>query len=290
MSRKYVSIDTVRSLVFHPSAVRTGLTSARVDFSNGCENPVSIELVGLPDRVVDGARRARKVRSARTELVGDDTHIWFQQFPAEYSPARPQSVLRFWVDLNVACRKCQHCLKRRSALWAHRAYQEVKISSRTWFLTFTLSPTNRVRAKILASRRYGNEDFSSIAKVVSNWFTLYMKRVRKNSGLKLRYLMAIEEHKDGFPHLHALVHEMGVPLSKRVLQAEWPYGFTNCKLCSPDTARYVTKYLAKSQMARVRASLNYGQVTNVSPCGIVSLEGTEDDTCIFDPPNDKNIF
>jgi len=275
MERCYpISLDTARRLFFHPKAERTSICSAYINFSNGCSNAVTIQLVGLPCHVLDGARKSRKLKPDRTELVGDQTHIWFEKRPAEYSQAREASNLKLFITMDTCSRKCHNCLKRRSRLWAARAFNEVRMSSRTWFVTFTVNPEHRVRAKILAQRKYGDESFSSVAKIISSWYTLFMKRVRKNSGAKLRYLMAIEEHKDGFPHLHALVHEMGVPLTKRELQAEWPYGFTNCKLTDPAASRYVTKYLAKSQMARVRASLKYGQVGLLSSSDIGGMNGT----------------
>lgn len=81
----------------------------------------------------------------------------------------------------------------------------------------------------------------------------------KKSGGRLRFLLVYEAHKDGFPHLHALIHEQGEVVTKRELQKQWPYGFTTVKVCDVATSHYVTKYLTKSVRARVRASQRYGQ-------------------------------
>lgn len=121
-----------------------------------------------------------------------------------------------------------------------------------------------------------DEQFVQRHKTIARWLTLWVKRVRKNSGAPIRYLLVCEAHKSGLPHYHMLLHERSPELQvrKRMLQAEWQaYGFTNCKLVEQDqhAARYVSKYLAKSALARVRASVRYGasldhsEVLNVSP-------------------------
>jgi len=94
---------------------------------------------------------------------------------------------------------------------------------------------------------------------IMKWYTDYMKRVRKQSGAPLRYLLAVEEHKDGFPHLHALVHEWGTEVGKRALQGTWLYGHSHVKLADLAAAKYVCKYVTKSPVARLRASLHYGR-------------------------------
>ena len=49
-------------------------------------------------------------------------------------------------------------------------------------------------------------------------------------------------------------------MTKRILEDAWKLGFTSFKLVEPasSTASYVTKYLTKSALARVRASVHYG--------------------------------
>lgn len=168
---------------------------------------------------------------------------------------------QLFMSVDVPCRKCIACVKRRSRLWSCRAFDETKQSTRTWFCTYTLAPEYRLRAAILARGKKGDESFSSIYSVISEWFTRYLKRVRKQSGAELRFFLAAEEHADGFPHLHALIHENGRgEVSKRILQGQWPYGFTSVWLADPDIARYVSKYISKQMSARVRASLHYGRI------------------------------
>jgi hypothetical protein len=75
-----------------------------------------------------------------------------------------------------------------------------------------------------------------------------------------------EPHKTGDPHLHMLFHEC-VPYtndawdSRSVLTSQWPHGFSDVRGMEADDlkgVRYATKYLAKSALARVRASQHYG--------------------------------
>ena len=169
-----------------------------------------------------------------------------------------------YLTIEVPCRKCGSCLAARAKLWRSRAYYEVRHAQdagvRTWWCTFTLAPEHRVRAHIRASRRYGNEDFSSLTKIIYSDFQLFLKRLRKRCKTRLRYVCVFEAHKDGFPHIHSLIHEVpGFPsMGKRDVQGEWPYGHSCVKLSQPEIVTYVTKYLAKDMRARVRASIRYG--------------------------------
>lgn len=168
-----------------------------------------------------------------------------------------------YIDLHVPCRKCHNCLRARASLWRNRAKVEILLSSRTWMATYTVRPDDRVWFRAKASKRLGRrytkaEEFAAICKEIGIEFTKYLKRIRKESGCKLRYIMVYESHKDGWPHLHALIHERGDPVRKELLARQWPHGFTTFKLCDAQAPIYVTKYLSKSMLARVRASLRYG--------------------------------
>lgn len=176
-----------------------------------------------------------------------------------------------YLDILTRCRKCANCLEYRSRLWTARGFEETKNASRTWFMTFTVNPQNRFEL----SCRAQSWDFTPVYKELSKEFTLYLKRVRK-AGYKFRYMMVAEKHKDGFPHLHALVHEVSAAIPKRALQERWKLGFTNCKLADKFQARYLAKYLAKEQLARVRASVRYGQYLynsdTINPEGVKKVE------------------
>lgn len=180
------------------------------------------------------------------------------------------------TELEVPCRQCENCLRRRAAHWRMRANTEWQAASRTWFGTLTLKPEQHFRvlseARAYCSKSLDPEkrDFDSLPteeqfalrhRIISREITLYVKRIRETSGAKLRLLCVAEEHKSGLPHYHMLVHEPNPAesISKAQLEAGWKWGFSNWRLVKdPRAAGYVTKYLAKSSKARVRASVDYG--------------------------------
>ena len=211
-----------------------------------CSQPYMIQAVGLPS--------ATRYLATR----------WSDQ---------PLSTSRVQLELQSRCRKCDNCLLHRRRLWAARAVDEVAASNRTWFGTLTVNPVERFlisnRAAIAAMRAgHGNwhamdrtNQFRYLVKEASPVITKYLKRVRKIAGVPLRYLLVSEAHEDGFPHFHMLVHEPGGPVRKAVLDAQWLLGFSRWKLVEQGNdkgAYYVCKYLSKSNLTRVRASLRYG--------------------------------
>jgi len=228
---------TLAAKALDAGAAYTGPTSITWNIAGKCENPFQVVLYSkgeLPGQV-------GKLNVALTNR-------------------------RRYLIQDTPCRKCHACLKARQKLWAGRGKFEIKVAPRTWFGTLTFRPEERVKMKILAGRTEKcNVDtlpdakyFAAVGKQCGKEFTKFMKRVRKNHNAKLRYLMVLEEHKDGFPHIHVLIHEMMTPISKRDLESCWPYGFTKFKLSDENASWYVTKYLFKSNLARVRASIGYG--------------------------------
>lgn len=221
-------------------------TTLEWDISENCENPV--------------------VRTVYTGNCEPDDGALTPEANQRLGASREK---RRFIDMTVKCRKCQTCLKNRARLWRRRAQVELKRAPRTWMGTMTVNPHHRVRFKILAGKKLNcNIDelseekcFAAVANEVGKAFTKYLKRIRKAHGANcLRFMLVTERHKDGFPHLHVLIHEVGAPIKKRSLEKQWPYGFTRFKLCEDHqrASWYVTKYLVKSMMARVRASLRYG--------------------------------
>lgn len=139
-----------------------------------------------------------------------------------------------------------------------RAKREYVISQRTWFCTYTLRPSARHVMSVLAGTHV--QDFRPVCAEVMKQFTLYMKRLRKQTKAALRYCLVAEKHADGFPHLHCLIHESAgsAPITRRDITDQWHLGFTTAKIAQDHSYGYLAKYLAKEQLARVRASLRYG--------------------------------
>lgn len=158
-------------------------------------------------------------------------------------------------------------------IWMHRAESEIRRHQRTWFCTFTLSPEQHAlmwmkacsrlrKAGINPSELSAERGFKERAAESQKLFSDFMKRLRKKGKSQVRYLLVVESHKSGLPHLHALLHEVEGSLTYRDISGEWYAGFCTAKLVEDTTdksVRYVTKYLAKQAVSRVRASLHYGE-------------------------------
>lgn len=235
------------------------------DISGGCQNPPFVEYHGAAQRNLTA--QVAKERSA---------------------PYR--------IDMHVRCRKCEHCLKLRARLWRYRAFMEVKHSSRTWFGTLTLAPEHQFQALADATARLGKksrkfsqlsdqEQFQYRHNAIQPHITKFFKRVRRKTDAKLRYCLVAEAHKSGLPHYHLLIHETSdVPVRHSILQKEWKLGFSNWKLVDreePKAVSYVTKYLAKSSLARVRASLGYGSPPNAE--AEIDISSVSSKTIAFPP-------
>jgi hypothetical protein len=180
------------------------------------------------------------------------------------------------LELNTRCRKCRPCLRIRAAYWRKRAESEISATKgRHWFVTLTLSPENHFRMELQASTRLASRaeelhkldpdrQFAERHREICRELTLWLKRVRKASGVPLRYILVAEPHKSGLPHYHALIHEVDAdrPVRAEVLKKNWKLGFMQCKLVAEGSERknaaYVAKYLSKSASSRVRASQGYG--------------------------------
>lgn len=220
-------------------AEQTSFVRQLWNIAGNCTDPVRIPLGGRPEGLL-GARDA-------------------EVFPA-------------FLDVDARCRRCPACLRYRSWVWRSRAEIETRLSPRTWFGTLTLSPEAQYKYGLraaLAAARYG-ADFEALDPAdqfrrrhveISKEITKYLKRIRERSGALLRYLFVAEAHKSGLPHYHVLLHEVFIdrPARKALLERQWHEGFSSFKLAEPAAAGYVAKYLSKSNLARVRASIRYGK-------------------------------
>lgn len=209
------------------------------DVAGDCLSPVPVSLAGRPE----------------------DTLVITRKAPSRF------------VDMWVACRQCENCLRRRAAMWRLRAVSEWRLSARTWLATMTLRPEAHVRllsqARVRLSRGgtdyeglSPHEAFCEVEKEGFRHVQLWLKRLRKNTGTSLRYLAVSEAHKSGVPHWHLLLHEQDPdrPVRHKELTGSWHLGFDDYRLVdTQQAAGYCAKYLAKSLSARVRASKAYGR-------------------------------
>jgi hypothetical protein len=129
------------------------------------------------------------------------------------------------------------------------------------------------------------EQFRERHREIGPEITKWLKRVRKNSGASLRYVLVAEPHTGksgkgsganlGLPHYHLLIHEAdeSSPLRARHMRDSWSLGFSKVILVDQDAelrhAAYVAKYLSKSASARVRASQGYGHAQQLPQAIVV---------------------
>lgn len=240
-------------------ARRTGIGSVEWNIAGNCTAPYRTEICGRP-----------------ADYKADDYAQPFRQFT--FTGGK----MTMYVDLLTRCRKCKNCMQARANEWRYRAREELKRAARSWFGTLTLGPFEHYRVMVDARahcRATGiqwdtltdDERFKRVANEALKEVTKYMKRVRKQSRVPLRYICVTEKHKSGLPHFHLLVHEVEFkPVTHKILSTQWTLGFEKWRLVPPEDlggAGYVTKYISKSAQGRIRASQHYGKTIGTS--GIV---------------------
>lgn len=197
----------------------------------------------------------------------------------------------------LRCRKCAVCLEHHRRYWRARSIAEFSKSATSWFGTLTMRPEIHfmLDASIesyCASRGVDiremtpDELFRARVSEYGREVTKWLKRLRHHrKGARLRYMLLAEKHDSpqtseemrGRPHIHILLHEQKVgelisitdyyPKGKRVyvtddclIKQQWTLGFSKFELMTNWKAvSYITKYMHKSRVSRVRASLRYGQ-------------------------------
>ena len=264
----YVRAMRAGAVPHSPGAIRWNIAGR-------CQAPQTVILTGRPSEGVRDTRRSRVSRYV--SLI----------------PGLTKTTVT--VELETRCRRCVWCLRRRAKRWRAAALTEIdQASGRSWFGTLTFSPDWRFRVVAKASRSAAakGEDlerlepearFKYVANASGELVTKWLKRVRKESGAKLRYLLVVEAHKSGDPHFHVLIHEseIGQPVRELTLRTQWSHGFSKFNLVRDRAAAgYATKYLSKSLMARVRASVRYGKPR---PIGIVAKQRV-------DPDHQKQLY
>lgn len=196
------------------------------------------------------------------------------------------------VVIKTRCRNCDNCRKARAAEWRYRTREELRRAARSWFGTLTLSPVAHYRmmseARHYAASRAipwntlsADERFKRVASTSLKEVTKYIKRVRKQSGVPLRYIVVTEQHKSGLPHFHMLVHEVELkPVTHKILSSQWTLGFEKWRLVpigDEGSARYVTKYLTKAQVRmRIRCSEHYGETSGIVGPLMLSLRSASE--------------
>lgn len=252
-------VDTLKTRRLKADAVLAAQRGESWTLAGDCTSPVLVRLSAYDTVAMTTDRKAVKRRSEKGEQVETD----------------------------VRCRKCEACQRARRNFWAARACTEQGRAERTFFLTLTFRPQERLRIEALLERKLaaagltlrGADGCTAIDDLpqrlgdeVRPLVAKFWKRLRKRTGERWRYFAAFEYHKDGWPHVHALVHARagavpdgkdarGFPAANQVFADTWGLGFTYTVPVAPDDpdkAFYVAKYVAK-QGGRIAASQAYGR-------------------------------
>lgn len=194
--------------------------------------------------------------------------------PTVLAFGQTRSVCDGIVELEVPCRWCKGCLRLRAEVWRKRANHEIG-ASKTWFWTGTYGGEARERRGSLTARNSAAEATEAV-KAGNPDVTKWLKRLRKHVG-PLRYMIVPELQRDGTVHWHGLIHTLA---TYRGLLSHWGLGFESALLVRDEAAGgYVTKYIAKQRLGRIRASRGYGR-----PQGIPS-EGEGGDPTLLKREN-----
>lgn len=143
------------------------------------------------------------------------------------------------------CGKCQSCQAKVRQDWEIRLTNELKTSKTGICITLT----------------YRNDCLPPGATLVKSDVQNYIKRIRQQlwrnrDNRRIKYFVA-GEYGDRFgrPHYHAIIFGLSMR-DQHLLHDKWQMGFTKVDILSPQSIRYVTKYLQKPSIFRGRAGRN----------------------------------
>lgn len=175
------------------------------------------------------------------------------------------------VSMRVPCRKCARCMKFRRLRWRQRMINELLMADdagrRSWMVTLTFDPLHLagVRSEAVKFVRGGKPDIEALEMAAYGHVQKWLKRVRKQSRARFRYVAVCEfGDLNGRIHFHLLLHEVHGLVLYQHLKRTWRSRVAEAHLvdCSGErgvlgAASYVSKYLTKA-LQRPRASASYG--------------------------------
>lgn len=150
------------------------------------------------------------------------------------------------LPIQVPCGQCIGCRLEKARQWAVRLTHEAQAHTYRWFITLT----------------YDDDHIPPHGSLRKKDFQDFMKRLRKRSGAKIRYLHCGEYGDlDLRPHYHAVIFGVDFPDRRRIsdsqsgrpqwrsdlLAAIWGHGFCTISDFSYEAAGYVARYVLKKQ-------------------------------------------
>lgn len=132
-------------------------------------------------------------------------------------------------DMVFRCGRCIQCQKNRANLWLVRLYHEASYHEASSFVTLTYDNDHIPPGGLL--RKKDAQD--------------YIKRLRKNTGLKLKYYLVGEfGERTHRPHYHIIL--FGISGTEAEIKLAWPHGNVHVGSVQPESMKYVSKYCVKA--------------------------------------------
>lgn len=149
------------------------------------------------------------------------------------------------MQVEVPCGRCLGCRLEYSRQWAVRCIHEAQCHKTNSFITLTFAPEHLPK-----NHSISKEDLQK-----------FFKRLRKNTGIKLRYFACGEYgEKNNRPHYHAIIFGYDFPdkyLHTKVndnllyrsptLEKAWPFGHSLIGDVTFESAAYVARYVMKKR-------------------------------------------
>ena len=158
--------------------------------------------------------------------------------------------------LSLPCGQCVGCRLERSRQWAMRCLHEAKLHENNCFITLT----------------YNDEHLPNDRSLHYRDFQLFMKKLRKKFGSKIRFYMCGEYgEKFDRPHFHACIFGFDFPDRKywkqtgsgsklyrsEELEKLWKYGFSSIGDVNFESAAYVARYIMKKVTGQGKHDQHY---------------------------------
>lgn len=163
--------------------------------------------------------------------------------------------------VTVSCGQCIGCRLERSRQWAVRCMHEASLHDFNCFVTLTYSEDGIKHLPRCVDPDTGEIDAGPFRSLNKRDIQLFIKRLRKRTGVKLRYLQCGEYgSKTQRPHHHILLfgfdfddkilfasnRRLGVNYYRSALLEElWPYGISAIGDLTFESAAYVARYCVK---------------------------------------------
>lgn len=163
--------------------------------------------------------------------------------------------------VTVSCGQCIGCRLERSRQWAVRCMHEASLHTDNCFVTLTYSDEGIAHLDRCIDPETGEIGAGPLRSLNKRDIQLFMKRLRKRTGSKIRYLQCGEYgSKTQRPHHHVLIfgfdfqdkymfaenRRLGVRYYRSpMLEELWPYGMSALGDLTFESAAYVARYCVK---------------------------------------------